>query len=120
MSRKSIKEAIDLYFENLDQYDSLFSVNAIKKRVYNHEITPINHNNYVLEMTQNLPEILVENSNLFLFSRNSFLRNNNSRIGKRPIAFHMSEIEGIDIDYQEDFSLAELIYNHKEIFRLSD
>ena len=119
LKKETIEEAIKCYFENLKTNDALISVTSLKKRIYNHELVPINHDNEVLEMTQNLPEILIENSNLFLFSRTSFKANKMSRVGKNPFAFRMSEMEGIDIDTIDDFILAELIYLHGAKFEKS-
>lgn len=119
LKKETIEEAIKCYFENLKTNDALISVTSLKKRIYNHELVPINHDNEVLEMTQNLPEILIENSNLFLFSRTSFSANKMSRVGKNPFAFRMSEMEGIDIDTIDDFILAELIYLHGAKFEKS-
>lgn len=120
LSKTTIIGAINKYFENLNDYDSLISTQVIKKRGYNFNGTPINHDNLKLEQTQNLPEIFIENSNLFLFSRTSFYNSFNSRVGNKPQLFPMSFIEGIDIDYSEDFLLAELINKNKELFHELD
>jgi CMP-N-acetylneuraminic acid synthetase len=116
LSKQTIVRAIQQYFEKLDQYDSLLAVESIKKRAYDYLGHPINHDNKRLLQTQDLPEIYIENSNIFLFSRTSFLNASNSRVGKRPQLFPMNAIEGLDIDYEEDFSLAELIALHKSRF----
>lgn len=120
ITAKTIMNAIEMYFENLSHYDSLFSVESIKKRAYDYSGKPINHSNETLLQTQHLPEVNIENSNLFLFSRTSFLEAKNSRVGLNPQLFQMSPIEGIDIDYLEDFLLAELIKNNKSIFHYLD
>jgi len=112
----TIMNAIETYFKSLSQFDSLLSVDCIKKRAYNHIGKPINHSNETLLPTQYLPEVNIENSNLFLFSKTSFLEAKNSRVGLKPQLFKMSSIEGIDIDYEEDFLLAELIKKNRSIF----
>jgi CMP-N-acetylneuraminic acid synthetase len=109
LTGKTIEMAITQYFDHLHTHDSLFSVQVVKKRVYDHNGRPVNHDNHKLEQTQNLPEIFIENSNIFLFSRTSFFANSRSRIGKNPQLFPMDSIEGMDIDYREDFKLAELV-----------
>ena len=113
LTKKTIIKAIQTYFGNSKEFDSLFSVQTIHKRAYHKDGSPINHCNTRLEQTQDLSEILIENSNLFLFSRTSFANCNNSRIGKRPQILPMNSMEGIDIDYPEDFILAELIHKNK-------
>lgn len=120
LSRTTIIAAIQQYQAKLDVFDSLLSVESIQKRAYLSDGTPINHRNEVLAQTQHLPSINIENSNIFLFSRMSFLNAGNSRIGLRPQLFPMSGIEGMDIDYEADFVLAELIAKHIDLFRKSD
>ncbi len=116
ITAKTIVNAIETYFGSYSYFDSLFSVESIKKRAYDYKGKPINHSNEKLLQTQHLPEINIENSNLFLFSRTSFLEAKNSRVGLKPQLFKMSSIEGIDIDYEEDFLLAELIMKNRSIF----
>ncbi|MDD5569555.1 MAG: acylneuraminate cytidylyltransferase family protein [Bacteroidales bacterium] len=120
LSIRTIKHAINLYFKNLTTFDSLLTVESIKKRGFNNKGIPINHDNSKLEKTQDLPEIYIENSNLFLFSRGSFNNNSLSRIGKKPQFLTMSFIEGIDIDFRDDFILAEMIYKNKHLFEISN
>ena len=120
ITAKTIVRTIETYFENLIKYDSLLSVESIKKRAYDHNGTPINHNNLNLEQTQHLNPVNIENSNLFIFSRTSFVSAKNSRVGLKPQLFYMSNIEGIDIDYREDFILAELIRKNKSNFYYFD
>ena len=120
LTERTIQDALETYFKQLPKHDSLLSVNSIKKRAYNEKIEPINHRHEQLLMTQDLPEILIENSNIFLFSRSSFYANNNSRIGKNPFAYKMNELEAIDIDTLEEFQLAELIHSRRELFGFID
>ncbi|MBK9479539.1 MAG: acylneuraminate cytidylyltransferase family protein [Bacteroidetes bacterium] len=116
ITAKTIVNSIDTYFEKLSIFDSLFSVESIQKRGYDFNGMPINHSFEKLLQTQHLPVINIENSNLFLFSRTSFKQAQNNRVGLKPQLFKMSSIEGIDIDYEEDFLLAELIQKNKSIF----
>ena len=116
LSRETILNAITAYFGTRDHFDSLFSIETIRKRAYFSDGAPINHRNELLLQTQDLDPVCIENSNLFLFSRSSFLENNGSRIGKKPFLFPMSTLEGIDIDVEEDFVLAELIHRNKSLF----
>lgn len=116
---RSIKNAIEFYLGHLDEYDSLLSVDSVKKRVYDKELNGVNHFGAQLVNTQDLDPVFIENSNLFLFSRSSFMKTK-SRIGSCPYPFPLSPHESIDIDYIEDFHTAELIYNSKEKFGLSD
>ena len=116
LSKQTIVNAIKTYFNNLTEYDSLFSIETIRKRGYFSDGKPVNHSNELLLQTQDLDPVCIENSNIFLFSRSSFIDSGNSRIGKKPFLFQMSTLEGIDIDLEEDFVLAALIHRNKSLF----
>ena len=113
LSTETIDEGIELYFHNLGTYDSLFSVTRHNARFYWNDGRPINHDPQELLRTQDLPPILEENSNLYIFSRESFKQSGNRRIGLRPYMFEISKFEAIDIDEEEDFLMAELLYQAK-------
>lgn len=106
----TFKEAIEKYFHQLETYDSVFSVTRLQTRLYWEDGSAINHNPAELLRTQDLPPVFEENSNFFLFSQESFFNAGEKRIGKSPSMFSMNKIEAIDIDYPEDFELAEIIY----------
>jgi CMP-N-acetylneuraminic acid synthetase len=101
--------AISNFIENLDCYDSLFSVTKIQSRFYWSDGSPLNHDANNLIRTQDLNPIYEENSNLYIFTKLSFSNSNKKRIGLKPLMFEMNKIESIDIDELEDFNLAELI-----------
>lgn len=105
---ESINNSIQFYFDNLDKYDSIFSVDKIQKRCYTSDFKPINHKLNELVKTQDLPPIFVENSNFFIFSRTSFLKNH-TRVGENPYMFPVGQLESIDIDYESEFLLAEMV-----------
>ena len=109
LTKKSLENAIEKYFENLDEgkSDSLFTVTKVQKRFYTSDFKPLNHDPTML-VTQHLEPIFEENSCLYLFSRDSFFLAN-SRIGKNPAMFQISQHEAIDIDTPEDFAIAESI-----------
>lgn len=116
LTTQTIVRAIDHYFDHLDRFDSLLTTTHIRKRAYTSTGKPINHTTDELLETQSLNPIAVENSNLFLFSRTSFFENKKSRIGKCPSLFAMNALEAMDIDYEEDLHLAQLIANNKNLF----
>lgn len=91
-------------------YDSLFSVNKIKTRMYDKDLNPINHSPTLLERTQDLEEVYEENSCFYFFSGDSFMQNNH-RIGTRPQIYSMDRnvIESLDIDNVADWNFAEAI-----------
>ena len=114
ITSETIDAAVQLYFDNKAQYDSLFSVTCRQSRFYNASFNPINHNPNELLRTQDLPPIYEENSTMYIFSRESFFENNAQRIGAKPYLFQMNSIEATDIDNEDDFLLAESIYMRRK------
>jgi CMP-N-acetylneuraminic acid synthetase len=108
LSAPTVRHALDVFEKNLPQHDSLFSVNRLQERFYDVNGKPINHDPSTLERTQDLEPIFVENSNLYVFSRDSF-RARNHRIGAHPKLFEMDELEATDIDEKSDWTLAEAL-----------
>lgn len=109
----TLDRAINNYFTGLDSYDSLFSVTRLQTRLYWDTGSPVNHNPNELLRTQDLHPMYVENSNFYIFSKKSFYKNSNNRIGKNPKMFSVNKFESVDIDDEEDFLLAEIIYKTK-------
>ena len=104
--------AIEFYFNNIEKYDSVFGVNRIQSRLYTGEGKALNHNPEKLIRTQDLPPLFEENSNLYIFSRSSFKRAGNRRIGINPFMFEVPRIESLDIDTQADFDMAVFLYDY--------
>lgn len=111
LSEITIKEACDFYLQNLPKYSSLFSVNKYQKRFFYVDGKPINHELTKMLPTQNIQPVYEENSNFFIFSKQSF-HNSKNRISDNAYLFEISKLESIDIDYEEEFKLAELIKKH--------
>lgn len=103
----ALKKMISLQSD--ENYDSIFSVTKTQKRFYNEDTTPMNHDPKML-VTQHLPPIFEENSCFYIFTKESFILNEN-RIGTKPFMFEIDKIEATDIDDPEDFILAEILYN---------
>jgi len=85
--------------------DSLFTVDKIQTRFYRADCSPVNHDPNNLIRTQDLEPWYEENSNLYIFTRESFNKTN-ARIGKKPMMFEGPRIESIDIDDQDDWDFA--------------
>jgi len=111
---ETIDEAIETYFKNLDRFDSLFGVTKVQTRFYDKNAKPINHNPEELLRTQDLEPLYEENSNFYIFSKESFRNSNKKRIGQKPQIFEVNKLEAVDIDEPEDFKLAELLHIHKD------
>lgn len=110
LSSETITKAVIEYLNNMDKYDSLFSVTPYQARFYNDKYEPINHNPKELLKTQDLEPIYEENSSMYIFSKKSFKEAENRRIGNNPKMYIMNKIESMDIDTEEEFLLAENIF----------
>ena len=81
LTTNSMDRAIDRYFDELGRLDSLFSVTRLQTRLYDQDGRPINHDPAELLRTQDLPPVFEENSNIYIFSKDSFKSDGNKRIG---------------------------------------
>ncbi|HEY8903866.1 MAG TPA: acylneuraminate cytidylyltransferase family protein [Chthoniobacterales bacterium] len=106
----TIRAALAKYGEALSAgaADSLFTVNRFQTRFYREDASPVNHDPNVLMRTQDLEPWYEENSNLYIFSGESFA-STNARIGSRPVLFETPRGESADIDDQEGWDLAEIL-----------
>jgi CMP-N-acetylneuraminic acid synthetase len=109
LGRETIREALAIFMESKQNgiADSLFTVNKFQTRFYREDCTPINHDPDNLVRTQELEPWFEENSNLYLFTRESFL-STNARIGKKPLMFETPRLQSVDIDDQTDWDIAEI------------
>lgn len=113
LKQETINDACKKFFDGLGERDSLFTVNRLQTRLYDQEGMPVNHNPDRLIRTQDLAPIYEENSNLYIFSKNSF-QSAGARIGRNPIMYEMDSLESCDIDGENDFLLAELIQRSRK------
>lgn len=90
------------------QADSLFTVNRFQTRFYRQDGSAVNHDPNNLIRTQDLEPWFEENSNLYLFTKDSFAATN-ARIGKKPVMFETPRRESADIDDQEGWEIAEML-----------
>jgi CMP-N-acetylneuraminic acid synthetase len=113
LSEKTIQRAIAAYLNAISRgdADSLFTVNKIQTRFYDAQVHPINHDPENLVRTQDLEPWFEENSNLYLFSKESFLQTN-ARIGVNPMMLENAPYESTDIDTPEDWELGEVMVEY--------
>ncbi len=104
----TISNAIGTLVEQYPAYDSLFSVTRVQVRLWDQLGRPINHNPAILLRTQDLPPVFEENSCLYLFTRQT-LEARRNRIGERPFLFEIDATEALDIDEEQDFTIAEIL-----------
>jgi CMP-N-acetylneuraminic acid synthetase len=110
LSASTMNDAITRFEQGLAQaaVDSLFSVNCLQTRLYRADGSAVNHDPQLLIQTQDLEPWFEENSCLYLFTRDSFLRTS-ARIGKKPMMCETPKLESLDIDTPQDWSFAEAI-----------
>ncbi|HXG26412.1 MAG TPA: acylneuraminate cytidylyltransferase family protein, partial [Candidatus Binatia bacterium] len=104
---ETIRRAIRDFVES-PEHDSLFSVTRIQARLWTADGRPMNHDPAVLLRTQDLPPVFLENSCLYLFTR-ELLEERGTRIGARPLLFEIDRDEASDIDEEQDFRLVEAL-----------
>ena len=107
LSAKTIKSCTKIFVEqqHKKESDSLFTVDKIQTRFYNVDGSAVNHDPDNLVRTQDLEPWFEENSNLYIFTKNSFVKTN-ARIGSKPAMFVNPKFESIDIDEPEDWDMA--------------
>jgi len=108
LSAPTIRRALQAFLVSYPVYDSLFSVTRLQTRLWDQLARPINHNPAILLQTQDLPPVFEENSNLYLFTRQTLISRRN-RLGERPMMFEVDAAEALDIDDELDFKLVELM-----------
>lgn len=111
LETNTITKAIQFFFESYPNYDSLFSVTKLQKRLWDSSVEPVNHDPSLLIRTQDLVPLFVENSCIYIFSKSTIEKYKN-RIGNKPFMFETNKIESFDIDDETDFNLAENIYKN--------
>ena len=107
LKASTINNAICTYHNNLPRFDSLLGVTRHQSCFYNFDREPINHEPNQIERTQDLPPLYEDNSNLYVFSRESF--NLWGRVGLEPYMYELDKLEAIDIDEESDWVIAEAI-----------
>lgn len=113
LSKKSVEAAILQFKAALKSgaADSLFTVNKVQERFYDSSVKALNHDPNNLIRTQDLNPWYQENSNLYLFTKESFSRTK-ARIGKKPMMLETPPYESTDIDTPDDWDLGEVMVEY--------
>ena len=105
---QTLIDSVKIYQTLQNDYDCLASVKTIREYLWSKNkainYDPLNH-----PRSQDLEALYALNFAINLISKGVMIKNKNI-IGRKPFLFSMNEIESIDIDYEEDFKLAELIF----------
>mgnify|MGYP006104174225 FL=1 len=103
-------KAINLYKKNIKKYDSLMGVTKIQDFIYDTK-KPINFNkeNDKWPRTQTLKKLFIINNSVFLTSIKNYIKYDD-RIGRKPFMMDIKKVKSFDVDWPEDFKIAENIY----------
>jgi N-acylneuraminate cytidylyltransferase len=103
--------AVDIYFSKLKEgYDSLVSVTELKNFLLNKNGAVVNNSTAIQwPRTQDLEALYEVNHVIFLAGREAYEAQKN-RIGKKPALHVMDKLNSFDIDWEEDFMIAEMIF----------
>lgn len=112
LKTESVNQAIEkmIALNENNEFDSIFSVTKLQTRLYKSDGTPFNHNPEELLRTQDLEPLYEENSNFYIFTKESFMNSGGKRIGCKPFMFEIDKIEAVDIDEPQDFIIAESLF----------
>jgi CMP-N-acetylneuraminic acid synthetase len=88
-------------------YDSAFSVEKIQTFAWYKE-KPLNYSLKLVPRTQDIEPVFIETSAFYMFKHDVWCVKK-QRIGDNPYMQIVDKIEGIDIDYPEDFDIAQVI-----------
>jgi CMP-N-acetylneuraminic acid synthetase len=105
--------AISTYIKGLEHgYDSLIAAEVCREFVWNAERESVNYNRSEIgnwPRTQLVNPIYIINSGAFIAARD-VMEQHMDRVGKNPLFFPTSKLEGFDIDWEEDFRLGEQLW----------
>ncbi|NYS78421.1 acylneuraminate cytidylyltransferase family protein [Halomonas glaciei] len=108
ITQKHYDQIIRVYHDQLKNgYDSLMTTTAIHGFLWQHE-RPMNYDRKVEKWprTQTLEAVQEVNSGAFLASTEIYLELDD-RIGERPYLYELDKFTSYDIDWPEDFMIAE-------------
>jgi CMP-N-acetylneuraminic acid synthetase len=107
------RKALDQYMNLDSDYDSIMSVTPIRQFIWDPNLNDIiNHDRKKLKwpQTQDLRILYEINHAFYINSIKNFI-NYNDRIGIKPLMYELNKLESFDIDWEQDFILAEKLFN---------
>ena len=104
---------IKKYYEKLNKgHDSLMTVTPIQSFIWNKK-NPVNYDRLDEKWprTQTLEPLYEVNSGVFISTDTNY-RKFNDRIGLLPFMYKLDKTKAMDVDWPEDFMIAEQMYMH--------
>jgi len=105
INKETIKKGIDI-LKNSKEYDSIVLVKKAKQYLWENGKTKYNIDK--IPNSEDLPDRIIETMGLYMIKKETALKVKR-RIGNKPFLLEASLLESIDVNYPEDFKLAELI-----------
>ena len=105
------RKAIQKYKEMESRYDSLLSVQEVRGYIWDKSGRPLNYpiSNGRWPRTQDVEPCYLLNSAIFILPMD-LMKEAGDRVGKNPYYFPLKGIEGLDIDWVDDFDLGESLW----------
>lgn len=91
-------------------FDSAFSAKKLLEFIWK-DGTPLNYALDNIPRTQDLPLMWAETAGFYVM-RSELITKRSRRIGDKPFIVEVGAVEATDIDYPEDFEIADAIYSH--------
>ena len=106
LKAESIRKCVQMVQSG--KYDSAFTAGRVQDFLWENG-RPLNFDPEHIARTQDLPEIFRESVGCYVFTKDMY-REKRRRIGLNPYIYEVGKLEEIDIDYPEDFVIANAIY----------
>ncbi len=105
--------AVQTYFDNLENYDSLLSVVELKEHLWK-DGKPFNYNPYAKRHipAKELPPMYMQDGGIFIQSYEN-MKNNTYFFGEKPYLYNISKDEFLDINEYKDYLLAKAIVENE-------
>jgi CMP-N-acetylneuraminic acid synthetase len=108
------QKALDTYWSEVvhGEYDTLMSVTKMQQFLWDKDKRNfINHDRAVEKWprTQDLKPVYEINHAIYMGSAQTYLKYSD-RIGDNPYLFELDKAKSVDIDWEDDFKLAEVLY----------
>ena len=105
------EDTIDSYLKQIEEFDSLMTVTKLRKFIWN-DTEPINYdrNKEKWPQTQTIKPLYEINSGVFILDIETYSKYRD-RVGKKPFLYELKEVQAFDVDWEEDFEMAEVLWS---------
>jgi len=111
MKKESVEKAISKVTSG--KHDSALTVTEFKEFLWK-DGKPFNYDIDNIPRTQDLETMYVETCGLYVYKR-TLIIDENRRIGDNPFLVEITKIEACDINIEEDFMIAEALFQFAEV-----